>query len=306
MTVSVELKLTDVAWLGSTYENKTVISPFNYLRTGGFTEDDRAQLEARGIITSQGGVAGAYAFLFDTVATALSYASIDLCSGPVTLKAAVLRRDTRSVSMTAEGDMLRWSMPANVDAIVALFENNTGSSSLRNVDLNLEGDCDFMLVFSALCDNYRQQVLGAMGNCDLFALAGMTVADIQRAVRSVTLNRNGLTPKVLELCPNSQTIDTARAHDILGLLKDQLLVEQQGSSYYLAGKASIFARSFLVIENVLNLKLGSIKTGELHTTQAAIIQAGIHDILYIEQYPGGLRFTTLSSQSALHLLRDVI
>jgi len=306
MTVSVELRPKDVAWLSNAYEKKTVISPFNYIRTGGFTDDDRAELAAKGVITSQGGIAGAYAPLFDVVADADSFASVDLCSGPVTLRAAVLRRDTLSVSMTAEGDLLRWTMPANVDAITTVFENYTGSTAFRSADLSLYGPCDLAIVFTLLCDNYRQHVLGSMADNEFFAQAGMTSAEILQATQTITVKPHSLAPIVKQLCTNGPSLDTDRLSEILGTLEEQAMVEKHGDRFFLAGKASIFAGSFLVVENLIHLNLGALEDGQLFTTQAVMIQAGVHDILYLEQQPSGLRLTTLSSQAALKLLRDVI
>lgn len=306
MTVSVELKPNAVAWIAQAYDHKTMISPFSYIRATGFTDEDRQDLIQRGIITEQGGVSGVYAPLFDVVASAESFATVDISSGPVVIRAAVLRKDTMSVSMTADSNLLRWSMPANVEAIAAVFEDYIGSSSLRNVDFSLEGESEMLGLFFLLCDKYRQQVLTANASGGFFAQAGIDLSSVVESAQVVSLKPHQLAPLLWQISAQPIKLSAERIVELMGTLEAQGLIEGRNEKWYLTSKAALFAGSFLLIENVINLKLGSIDNGELYTTYVTIIQSGVHDLVYLEQRPQGIRMTTLSSQAALQFLREVM
>jgi len=306
MTISVDLKLREVAWLAKMYNTHSVISPFSYIKGGRVDDEDRASLLNRGVITSLGAVSGQFAPLFDVVSSADSFTSIELGSGSVNIKAAILRRDTMSVAMTAHDDMLRWTMPANTEAIAAVFEDYIGATSLKNVDFALELSHVGATLFALLCDIYRKQVLASMASDEFFHQSGQTEDAICLAAQDTSSRLQSLRVQVEKLCPERQIIDRRAVKDALQELHTKGVITLVEDKWYLTGAASILAGSMLAWENLLSIKFGGIDGGDAYATEAVAVQAGVHDVLYIEQRPQGLWFTTLSSSALLRVLRDVL
>jgi hypothetical protein len=148
--------------------------------------------------------------------------------------------------------------------------------------------------------------MSAFGAGEFFAQEAITADSIANSVSQADPLSQLLTRYVRELCSIDQVPPSFDLETALTTLQENNLVEKHRDGYYLNGNAALFAGSFLAIENAMQLKAGEVSSGELLVSPAVLLQAGVHDLLYVERNDSGLVFDTMSSNTALKLLTELV
>jgi hypothetical protein len=307
--MAIEISVTRKAftWLGSVFEEKSAVSPFLHLAEGGFSEEDKTELQKIGIINAEGVMnAECYAAL-EPLASARSYASFRMASDCGITERYVYFRDEEHVALDIAGDRADVSFPADNESYAGFIGNFTGNSVLSNTSLSCELEPYDALVFAGLVDLTRIAALktyaGAAG-----AEMAFSAGDVVDFVRTPRTEGKWLSGYIHAAAESEFGITAEMVNEIVKQLYAQNLAEMNGEKVALCGKAADFAANFLIIENVVTLSAGGIapESDEVSGSRCHFLQAGINDVLQIDPSGGKFRFDAVSPAVMLDYVKVLL
>ncbi|UWG98637.1 hypothetical protein LPY66_07570 [Dehalobacter sp. DCM] len=299
MSLRFHLKPEAVTWLGSAFDEKSIISPLYSVQAPGFAEQDKQGLMDQGIIDTAGALTPTAYEFFNGLAGAQSFAGFRV-AGPFGKidKVAYFNGD-RVYWVDNAGETLIVSDIKDTETILTILNEITGISHLVNASLDIELDPAAAQVFTALTDLTRQAALVACAGKGMIP-EGFSLDEILSALNYEETRWFG--SYLRRLRPDGVSVNPEIAAIALQALIDAGYISKNETGYSLVREAYAMAVNMLIIENVFHLRIGKVDNNEIQSGEALFLQAGLHDALMIDSDGKKIGFTSVSTNAMIEYL----
>jgi hypothetical protein len=240
----------------------------------------------------------------DVLGNAQAFTRMYITGGPNAYEYIVyFTADGRTASLiNIKGDV-QINCPSIADLFIEMASQALGLTVYRNATIKASLTPEEALVFSALVDLQRKEILRALaGSKDIPPLAVdppsldtfLATPEgnyqwLNNVIRDLAYDENAPSPQVLAG---------------LASLTDKGLVVKTGPAYRLSDDAAYLARRMLVIDTSLVLTTGQLASdGRVGLAGFTCLQAGVHDLLYIDATGGSVELQAISSAAVLDYIR---
>jgi len=226
--------------------------------------------------------------------------NLSLLSGDTTVEHLIYfcGDNSEAISLASKGESLLFRNPAPIDAIITSFGQYIGYSGLVSSKLDLLLSFKESLVFAALVDLFRRRVLTAFSNMTEPEKGGFSKEVILNAVNETPTNGQWLV-SVFKTFTECDNLTLKEVENGLAALEKLKLIARDEGNYNLAGDGFYFSDGFLLISQILRMDVFLNKDGAVTKSSMLCLQAGLHDILYMETEGGHLRLRAVSSKHAV-------
>jgi hypothetical protein len=293
--------------LGSLWQGKpTTVSPFRYGDGKAPGKEEKNLLTAGGVCDANGQPVPGIRPALDVLGNARSFTRMYISGGLNAYEYIVyFSDDNKSASLINVHGDVQINYPSIGDLFVTMATQAIGSTMYRNSTLEVNLTPDEALVFSALLDLQRQEFLHSLAGPEESRIVVSLPSDI-----GTILSRKGKDYQWL----NNVIRDIAGPADIpiqgqitaaLESITGKGLAAKDKSAYKLSDTALLLARRMLVLDTSVVLTSGHLgPDGIVSIAGFTCIQAGVHDLLYIDEHAGSVAVQTISSAAVLDLIRE--
>jgi hypothetical protein len=297
MTIRYQLKPEAVTWLGSAFEQKTIVSPLSSLQVAGFQEEDKKSLLEQEIIDAAGAlIPKAYEF-FNELAGVESFAGFRVSGAFGKIDKIAYFKGKRVFWVDNAGGTYIFSEAKDSIDLLKILNEISGISHLVNASLDIELDSTAALIFASLADLTRQAAL--MTYAEKGAIPeGFSVEAILEGCKLAGGRWLGSYLRNLRLPGSAVNLQNSAAA-LEAMIEAGIAARNDKGGYTLLREAYAMAVNLLIIEHAFHLRIGKMSGGEILSGEALILQAGLHDVLMIDSDGQKIGFTSIST-NAMH------
>jgi hypothetical protein len=291
--------------LGSLWQGTpTQVSPFRYGKTGFFGTEEKAVLTAAGICDAGGQPSPDIRPALDVLGSAQAFTRMYITGGPNAYEYIVyFTADGRTASLINIGGNVQINCPSIADLFIGMVSQTLGSSLYRNATLEASLTPDEALVLSAMIDLQRQTFLRSLASSHESAPIIIESSSIENVLCGPDSSFQWLNNVIRELVTGENAL-SPQVPAALASLAEKGLVKQTGSACSLSDEAAFLARRMLVIDTSVVLTAGHLAPeGNVGVAGFTCLQAGVHDLLYIDTSAGTVDIQAISSAAVLEFIR---
>jgi hypothetical protein len=305
---SLEVDADIFAALGSlTDSKKGTLSPLQ--DDAPLTPDARKQMAKLGILDGKSRIAPRYARALSVLASATRMARVQLfgTEGAFEYNVYFPAADGAPVSVRTSRAKIRIDDPASTDDAMAFLADMIGTSSVVGAEFKAELSPVDALVFAALVDGKRRNVLRHLADgasSDRSSNAATVKAELGRSGEPfITL------ASIVRSVAGVASIDDAALDRALESLIKGKQLQRRGKGVDLADAGTALAAALAHVELVFTLRAARVhKGGTVDQVGFTCAIAGLHGLLMIENVKGTVHFETTTSRalvaSAQFFLRE--
>lgn len=288
MEINQEL-LPVLAYLAGPVEQ--VLSPWaRFKETTEPTEAQWQKLQETGLCNNDRVLNAEVAETIDYLKTPTCFLRLRLQAGPMLLEHLIYsckkaeEPEKTLISFTAGQEKTIISNPAPLEMILVGLLEHLGDSSLTSSALKLKLSRESALVFAAIVDLQRRKALAGIAAMQKFKQPLFGKTEILEALNDAPDNHQWLTATISTFYNQKESLTSAKLQTALDDLLEQKMVALENNKYLLKGQALSFANHFLLVNRILKLELGTLQSNtEAARSEMLCLQAGNHDLLYLEQ-----------------------
>jgi hypothetical protein len=267
------------------------------------TDEQRGQLVTAAVLDGNGRVPGALQVTLSALAAASAKTSIHFYGGGAAAEFAnYLAPGRNPVALTSSRvGGVRLQDPAPVDLQIQTTAELIGWSTSRGVELELEIPTADALVLAALIDLERRQSL-----LELAGGGSSSGRPVDFDALSVSLREPGrglfwLVNAVARRCGTEPSSAAAAVPDAVRRLTGRGVIDATETTAVLVGASKELATRFLTVVAILDLdnELDN-GHGDVASVGFTCVQAGIHDLITIENLERGVHLETLSAATLIN------
>jgi hypothetical protein len=294
-----------LATLGSLWQGTpTSVSPFRYGKTTASCSEESAALMAAGVCDAGGKAVPGIQPALDVLGNAQAFTRMYITGGPNAYEYIVyFTADGRTASLiNIKGDV-QINCPSIADLFIEMASQALGSTLFRNAAIKASLTPEEALVFSGLVDLQRKEILRALaGSADIPPMS-IDPPSLDTFLAAREGNYQWLNNVIRELAYDKNA-PSPQVQAVLASLADKGLVVKTGPAYRLSDDAAYLARRLLVIDTSLVLTTGQLAPdGTVGLAGFTCLQAGVHDLLYIDATGGTVEIQAVSSAAVLDYVR---
>ena len=311
--INIELSLLQLVYLTQSMNIKTMpVSPlafFNISEEYDNSDDTIKQLKELNLLKPDNTPSEEIAQLFKQLSTVTNAVKIMTVGTPPLLNIAIYPvEDTYTLFMQETTDSFRIISDVKLENITDILESFFGTGSMAFSDLNIHNSIENTLIFTALVDIRRRQILyGILNNTEL--TPGMIHKNrIYKVIDSDEPNLQWLTSITRETLDVKDEIKKESIDQKLSELKEleNYIAEENGAFMPLAA-VEVTASRFLLIENIITCEVYSIDEDTLNSTQFDIVKSGFSDLMLIDKAPERkARVFAITQNQAVKIISDLI
>jgi hypothetical protein len=289
--------------LGSLWQGTpTQVSPFRYGKTSG--TEEKAALTAAGICDAGGHLSPDVRPALDVLGNAQAFTRMYITGGPNAHEYIVyFTADGRSASLINIGGNVQINCPSVADLFIGMVSQTLGSSLYRNATLEADLAPDEALALSAMIDLQRQAFLRSLAASQESAPIIIELSSVEDVLSGPDRSFQWLNNVIRELV-TSENVRSPQVPAALASLAEKGLVKQTGTAWCLSDEAAFLARRMLVIDTSVVLTAGHLAPeGDVSVAGFTCLQAGVHDLLYIDTSAGTVGIQAISSAAVLEFIR---
>lgn len=285
---------------------KSPLSILDVKATGKVAAEKTARLQSAGIIDAAGNVKPQYLQVLDALAKARNVATLKYTAGSRLFEFIVSFPDSKSspaISVLHDSNQLIIEAPAAVEEAFTLIDQNIGHSKLASSNFSSKLSVEEAMALFALMDLERAANLRAIADgaalkskaYDLSAIMGKVVNRKETFQSLEFVLQSGLE---LAAPPTSAQVESG-----LKSLVDKKLVTQEGSKFRLSEELSHLAGRLPIIDNYVSLESGRLDPNDkLIYANFTALQAGVNDILYLENHDQEVVVRSISGMQLVGLI----
>jgi hypothetical protein len=187
-----------------------------------------------------------------------------------------------SLSSSAEGLIV--GSPAPLEQIMVGFLEHWGDSTLASSSLKLRLGRETSLVFAALVDLHRRDMLSTWASMSDFKDRVYTFNEIRDSLDDPTRDGQWLVNAVGTFSGWGKTLSVEEIREALSILIEKKVTETGNDGFLLANDGLSFANNFPLISQALRLEVGAQESSsEVVLSKMLCLQAGMRDHLYLEK-----------------------
>jgi hypothetical protein len=178
-----------------------------------------------------------------------------------------------------------------------------GSSVYRNATVGASLAPEEALTFFGITDLQRKEYLSALAGSKESSKKSIDPSSLETFLSTREGNFQWLNNVIRELAYGENT-PAPQVPAALASLEEKGLVRKTGQAYCLSDDAAFLARRMLVIDTSLVLTAGHLAAdGRVGVAGFTCLQAGVHDLLYIDATADLVEFQAISSAAVLGYIR---
>ncbi len=286
-------------------EEKSPLSILN-VKGGKNTADKTQRLQSAGIVDAAGKIKSEYSQVLDTLAKARNVASLKYTAGSKLFEFIVTFPDAKgapSISALHDNNQVIIQSPAAVEAAFTLIDQNVGHSKLAS--------SSFFGKFT------KEEAMALFALMDLERAANLRAIADGTAVKSTAFELPAIVNKVAKCKKTLQSLEYAFQSQLdlstpptaaeveAGLkgLADKKVVTQESGKYKLSSSPSHFAGRLPIIDNFVSVEAGRYSAdNKLVYANFTALQAGVNDILYLENHDAEIVVKSVSGMELVGLV----
>ena len=284
-------------WAGT----PSAVSPFFGAQPAPVTDADRKVLAAAGICGGDGQLDPALRPALDVVGAANAFTRVYVSGEGGLLEYMVYFAPSGdSASLANDDGAMQVDRPAAVPSFLAAISQRIGTSLYRNAALEATLPPDEAVVLAGLLDLQRRRLLRDTADGAGSVAVDASVADVAAACAGPTGDRQWLASVMLELLSAEGIGSDDRCATALKGLVERKIIVMAGSAFRLGDEALYLARRMLVLDSALTLTVGHLgQAGGVSISGFTCLQAGVHDLLYIDAGADGVDVRCISAAGVL-------
>jgi hypothetical protein len=282
--MSVALKLKDVTWIGQAFEETSILSPFEYIKEEGFTEEDKKRLVDTGIIKEDGSIEPKQVPLFNTLNLVDRYVNINVYEEMLSMKKSYLYAGPVGISMIPMKEDLLFQLPSDHSQFKIALKNILGSSKINNLSFSVSLEAKVMKVFALICDMYREEAIRKQMEDYTLKILSFDRRQFDQFAEENRSNRHRISKHV--------DIELKDVDDCLKQLEEKNLIKLEDKLYH--------------VDKVIVVEIGQLKEEKVYGSSFKIIQSGSNDLYVIEYSTDAYTIATPSALEIQTVMNELI
>jgi hypothetical protein len=278
--------------------DKSVISPFHYSKAQPLTLSHVQELRAAGILDQDGSLNAETRGKLGKLALPHAFARFRYACGEARSESTVyFPADAgASVSLTNIGGRMLFRDPADVTGYMTGLADLVGQSTLTSFQFKAALPISTALVMAALVDLRRRALLAELAGDAPFESDSHDVASISAELMKSSSSLLRLCDIIAQIGNAAGTPSTAEIQAALQQLVAEELVQSKGDRFQLGSRPGVLASRFLLMDQALVLEAGREVQGDITAAISfSCLQAGVHDLLFLECTDGVVNLEAISS-----------
>ncbi len=290
-------------------ESPRPISPWARINPAGqLTPEDWTLLEEAGLCSAPQVLKREVAECIQLLLKANSYIRVRLIKGPIVVEHFIYgcgsEQKKLSISSSPKGFIL--SNPAPLEKILLGMVENWGDSAISSNALKLELEEEPALIFAAMVDLHRRELFRAWSALSKFEPCSYMLDDIRDSLNNGREDGQWLAYVFSKFAGWQDDIPAERLDEAMDALIHAKVLEkdeEETGRYRLAGEGLVFANNFLIISQIVKVEVGrELDDQKISRSEMLCVQAGMHDVICMEQFGNMLVIESVSNEYVCKLL----
>ena len=296
--MSVTLKLKDVTWIGQAFEDTSLLSPFDYIKEEGFTDEDKKRLVGTGVIKEDGSIEPKQIPLFNTLNLVDRYINIHVYEEMLSMKKSYLYAGPVSIGMIPMKEELLFQLPSDHSQFSIALKNILGSSKINNLTFEVSLEAKVMKVFALICDMYREGAIQKQMEDVTLKTLSFDRDKFDRFAGEDRTNRHRISKHI--------DVEVKDVDECLKQLEEKKLIKLEENLYHVDESVLAFAYRYLLVDKVITVEIGQLKGEKVYGSSFKIIQSGSNDVYVLESSTDAYTIATPSPLEVQAVMNELI
>lgn len=284
------------------------VSPYAGLDVSEARQVTREVMIAAGIMDASGNIFPAVRKVLDLLARTEAFTRVYLSDNADLFEQTIYRDPDGGdpVSLTTVQDGLRVRYPAAVDELLEALRQNIGETVIRNIDFQAEIARDEAVVLGAIVDIYRKRVLASYASDAELDMSPITPDAILRMIKDTPPSPQWLSAIVGGIFRDAPAVDGAGVQGALDKLSASGYAAKKAGGFVGSEDVQWMAGRLLILDRALHMESGAATPGGVVYIGFSCLQAGVHDLLYLERNRDYLALEGMSSAGVIDLAEQFL
>ncbi len=298
-----KLDKQSLAWLAQQYEGVSTLSLYRSVKevdsTGGvellidqevMVDANRMNIEAIGV--------------FEKLARVKEVGRLIMVTNMGNFDKTCYKFDDEVITVDQGHDNIIVQSPGNLEEAIDMYTNLFGFSNMTVSELDVDLDGEAALVFSAIIDILRQQLLGVLSS-----LGEENTSLVQRdqIMKQLAIGTNPLCfVSYVEALTGNLKIDANKLEEVIAGLVAQGVITDQDGQIDLTEEAKAIAENLLIVNGLIRAEVYKEVDGGMNGQKSTVLYGGPNCTLLIEKGTSGVHFYALTGIELIRYLTFIM
>lgn len=282
-------------------DKKNEISPFSSLLERELKADEIKHLTNMGVLNEEGLVSQDFSTIMTCISQPHAVVKLQFTGGVGLYQHNIYYNQTydNSVSITLLSDEAILTDEVDSTSILDTLTQFIGRSNLKSLDFDCEFDTEEALVIAAIIDLERKLCLRSLIDEIPYDQNLYGYNKIWRSINSTSTSIQWFVHIVNEVLGEYTTLNYRQVQDALERLVPKGLLKQKNGLYQLTDDLVFLANRMIINDNIISVSAMKQIGQDVVVTGFSCVQAGIHDLVYLDYNGDDITFKTLSSEELI-------
>jgi hypothetical protein len=282
-------------------DKKNEISPFSSLLERELKADEIKHLTNMGVLNEEGLVSQDFSTIMSCISQPHAVVKLQFTGGVGLYQHNIYYNQTydNSVSITLLSDEAILTDEVDSTSILDTLTQFIGRSNLKSLDFDCEFDTEEALVIAAIIDLERKLCLRSLIDEIPYDQNLYGYNKIWRSINSTSTSIQWFVHIVNEVLGEYTTLNYRQVQDALERLVPKGLLKQKNGLYQLTDDLVFLANRMIINDNIISVSAMKQIGQDVVATGFSCVQAGIHDLVYLDYNGDDITFKTLSSEELI-------
>ncbi|HZK34263.1 MAG TPA: hypothetical protein VFD33_03000 [Bacillota bacterium] len=283
-------------------EQKNQISPFATIEGKDLSTDEKNLLKGMDILNDSDLPTQSFNNLMSLLTEPTAVVKLQFTGGVGLYQHNIYHNETfdKSASITLMSDEAILTDEVDPTNILDTLAQFIGKSDLKSLEFDCEFDIEEALVIAAIIDLERKLCLRSLIDEIPYDQNLYGYNKIWRSINSTGSSIQWFVHIVNEVIGEYTTLNYRQVQDALERLVPKGLLKQKNGLYQLTDDLVFLANRMIINDNIISVSAMKQVGQDVVATGFSSIQAGIHDIIYLDYNGDDIRFRTLSSEELIN------
>ncbi len=307
---SFKIKFEQLLGIGDLLKGKkSKLSPFNTKQSYQLSASDIKDLETLNILADGGNISSEFLPVFENLAKTKAYTRLRYSGGTQIFEYMSYFTDTENenISVITTNDGLLIKTPSSHEDILDGLSQLIGESAVRSSDFKAELSKREALVLIGLFDLVRKEELLGVIDSSKSLHYEYEQDEVVNAINNYNKSTQNSVYLLRRVTGFSEEVSIGEIESSIDNLISLKLLSRKGNKIALLDDSLTLAGRLLVIDNVISLSSGSeMPNGEVVFGGFTCVQAGVNDILYLEDSGDKVELQAITSALILSLINEFL
>ncbi|HOB19912.1 MAG TPA: hypothetical protein PK830_01840 [Candidatus Atribacteria bacterium] len=287
--------------LAQYFDEKNSISPFALQPDKNLSSEEIDYLKETGILGNDGSIVRSLHDMLTVVAKPAAAVNLLLTGGAGLYKHSLYydATYTKCIYATYMTDDIVVTDEESPDSLMDTIAKFIGKSNLKSLDFNHDFDIEEALVIAAIIDLERKLCLRALIDEIPYDQNLYGYNKIWRTINSTSSSIQWFVHIINQVIGEYTNLSYKQVQDALERLVPLGLLSQKNGLYQLSDELVFLANRMLINDNIVSVSALKQWGNGIISSGFTSVQAGIHDILYLDYNGDTIKFKTMSSDELL-------